>query len=348
VRAALGAPVEGEDADAPERMPDRTTVEFIDSAGSLRTAMRVRGGAPTDPTSAPIRLRLADLGQDESGRLARGYASDPRPLLEFLDGFVVRHTYDEREDELLAQLADNGSEVKRTGVREKQIEELTAERQRLDASLRAAQESRVEDIARWAVLLASQGPLLDELRARVDAITDTQWQIEPIDLDTMAQTYGVDLDAAPAAKFVAGDNGLRRRLATYQENARGIARDARSALSVAAEDVRASLQAWKMEHDDLQSRLAKRRSELEDQGLKVQADAVSAYATRLESVKSQITALEHQRTRHAEARDERRRLLAGLHENREKLHLARSATLDRIAAQANRYSDDLTIRVFFE
>lgn len=348
VRAALGAPVEGEDADAIERMPDKTTVEFIDSAGSLRTAVRVRGGDPMDPAGAPIRLRLADLGQDESGRLARGYISDPRPLLEFLDAFVVRHTYDEREEDLLAQLEDNGAEVKRTGVRQKQIDDLAAERSRLEASLKAAQESRVEDIARWAGLLASQGPLLDELKARIDAVTETQWQLEPVDINALARAYGVDLGISPAVRFVTGPDSLPSRLSTFQHDAEAITAQARGSLRAAAQDVRASLGAWKADHDALQARLVKRRTELEEQGLKVQADAVSAYASRLEAVKLQLAALEQQRFRHAQAQKERNRLLTELHANREKLLLARSATLDRIATQANRYSDDLTIRVFYQ
>jgi hypothetical protein len=92
----------------------------------------------------------------------------------------------------------------------------------------------------------------------------------------------------------------------------------------------------------------KRRMELEEQGLKVQVDAVSAYGTRLEAVKFQLAALEQKRTRHLDAQKERAQLLTELHDNREKLFLARSATLERIAAEANRYSDDLTIRVFYE
>lgn len=348
IRAALGAPVEGEDADAEERMPDRTTVDFIDGAGSPRTAVRVRGGQPTDPAGAPISLRLADLGQDESGRLARGYTSDPAPLLKFLDGFVVRHAYEESEKELLAHLEDNGAEVKRTGVHQSQVVNLAAERSRLEASLKAAQESRVEDIARWATLLASQGPMLDELKARIDAAAEVQRLVEPIDIDALAQAYGVDLGTSPAAQFVAGEDGLRSRLSRFQHGVEAIAARARASLLAATEDVRELLSAWKADHDALQARLLKRRTELEEQGLKVQVDAVSAYGTRLEAVKFQLAALEQKRTRHLDAQKERAQLLTELHHNREKLFLARSATLERIAAEANRYSDDLTIRVFYE
>ena len=91
IPAALGAALgPDEDPDDPVRMPDETVVRFIDNTGSERTAVRRRGEHPVEAGSdSPIRLRLADLGQDESGRLARGYEGNPEILLEFLDGFVV-------------------------------------------------------------------------------------------------------------------------------------------------------------------------------------------------------------------------------------------------------------------
>jgi hypothetical protein len=91
VRAALGARLSlEEDADNAERMPSQTTVRFIDKLGSTREVVRVRGGFPEEAaTGAPIDFPLADLGQDESGRLARGYEDDPKVILEFLDAFVI-------------------------------------------------------------------------------------------------------------------------------------------------------------------------------------------------------------------------------------------------------------------
>lgn len=95
LRAALGAKLSPEeDADEAQRMPDQTHIRFIDGAGSERTSVRRRGEDPVEPDSgSPIQLRLADLGQEESGRLARGYENDPSILLEFLDGFVVGYQY---------------------------------------------------------------------------------------------------------------------------------------------------------------------------------------------------------------------------------------------------------------
>lgn len=348
IRAALGATPVGEDVDAADRMPDATYVDFIDAAGSLRTAVRRRGQEAVDESGAPVRLRLADLGQDESGRLTRGYASDPRPILAFLDGFVVRHQFDEKERELISALSENAGEVKRTAFRQQHIDELDAERRRLEASLEAAKKSRVEDIAAWAVLLAAQGPLLDELRTMVDESIDPNVEINTIELDEIAAGFGVDLLSGPAASFVSGDQGLRALLATYEAARRTARTTSSQALTEAAEPVRQALNRWRDRHDELQTRLSKRRAELEEQGLKVQAEAVSSYANRLETVKRQLNTLSEQRKRHESAVKDRRRLVADLHANRDNLHRARTATIDRIVQQANKYSDELVIHVWFD
>jgi hypothetical protein len=192
IRAALGAHLAPEDdPDGQERMPSETIVRFIDSAGSERIALRRRGEEPVEQASgSPIRLRVADLGQDESGRLAREYRERPQILLEFLDGFVVRHTFEERDAELLAQLEENAAEVRRTSVRMEQIKQLESDRARLDASLKAAQTGKVEQIAEWAALLAAQSPLLERLERDLDYATTIPPQPDSIDIDTLASDFG--------------------------------------------------------------------------------------------------------------------------------------------------------------
>jgi hypothetical protein len=97
LRAALGATVDEDDPDLPERMPDQTIVEFMDELGSVRRVTRQRGSAPIDQlTSAPTALTIADLGQDESGRLARGYTDSPELLLQFLDQFCDLRVHADR------------------------------------------------------------------------------------------------------------------------------------------------------------------------------------------------------------------------------------------------------------
>lgn len=350
LRAALGATIgPDENPDEAPRMPDETRVRFIDNAGSERTAVRRRGEQPMEPeSSSPIRLRLADLGQEESGRLARGYEDNPEILLEFLDGFVVRHEYEERESELVAQLADNASEVRRTSGHADQIKKLETEHARLDASLKAAQKGKVEQIAAWAALLAAQTPLLARLEADLEEAIGLTAAPSPIDVDALAAEFGVDLTKNPAQEFVEGGEGLRERLKQLDANRKQVQAQTRDQLSKAAGPSKEVVRKWKASQTELEARRGAKQAELEAEGLKVQAGAVADIAGRLNSVKNQLSQLRQKRDEYKRAWEQRQALLTQLSANREALFEARKATLKRIAQAANEHSDGPVIRVFFE
>ena len=144
-------------------------------------------------------------------------------MLEFLDGFIVRHKYDEREIELIGRLEENGSDVTRTNGIAAQIKQNEAEESRLNASLKAATEGRVEEIAKWATILASQGPMLEELDKRVDAASTVPTDDTSLALDEIASEFGVDLTARAAADHVNGEGGLRAELAEFEKRRTEIA-----------------------------------------------------------------------------------------------------------------------------
>jgi predicted metal-dependent phosphoesterase TrpH len=350
IRAALGAALgPDEDPDDPVRMPEETVVRFIDNTGSERTAVRRRGERPVDAGShSPIRLRLADLGQDESGRLARGYEGNPDILLEFLDGFVVRHEHDEREQDLLGQLEDNASEVRRTSVRRDQIHKLEEEEARLDASLKAAEKGKVEQIAEWARELAAQGPFIQHLDTALRGAIEADEIAQPIDLDRLAADFGVDLTSKRAPLFVDGERGLREGLVALERERAAIRRHATNTLKAAGRIAEEALERWKQDQENLEDRLSRRQAELEAEGLKVQAGAVREIANRMNAVRQQLVELRTKQAAHRAVRDERRKLLGDLHANREALFERRRATLRRIARQANSYSDGLEIHVSYE
>ena len=109
-----------------------------------------------------------------------------------------------------------------------------------------------------------------------------------------------------------------------------------------------ALARWRADQDELDGRLRAKQAEIEAQGLKVQAGAVSQIATRLNSVRHSLVALRKRQADHQAAVRSRATLVRKLHANREALYQRRRATLKRIAWQANAYSDGLEIHVHFE
>lgn len=348
IRAALGAsPGDDEDPDDPDRMPEVTTVIFLDSAGSRRTAVRKRDEDPVDANGAPVRLRMADLGQDESGELARGYTEDPTVLLAFMDDFVVRHEFDEQEAATLSELEENGAEITRTGFHREQIQKLEGEQSRLEASLKAAEEGRVEELADWARRLSEQRPLLSSVEDRLKEALKPPPSEPVADIDNVAAQYNIDLTEEPVVEFVGGDDGLRAKLATFEQDRRQISAKATLEVAEAAKAVQESVTAWKAKQDDYERRLAEKRKELEDQGLKVQATAIVEMAKRIRQIKASLIEQRTKAKQHSEARDERQKFVEALHDNRQQLFQTRKTVLKRIVAEANSYADDLIIHASF-
>lgn len=350
IRAALGAPIpDAEDSDAPDRMPDSTLVTFTDNAGSERTARRDRGGTPIDVASgSPIHLPLSDLGQGESGVLARDYAGDSTRLLDFLDSFVDLAAGSQADAECLVLLGDNASEILRTNVSADELAVAEKKHGELEASLKAAQTGKVEELAKWAELLASQTPLLTALESVITALGSAGQTPPAVDIDALALEYGVDLSKQPAVDVVEGADGLRARLVALHMQHQTLRTATQNDLTLATEPAKASLQQWKDSHADLKRRRDARQAELEAQGLKVQAGAIRDLAERLRTTKARIVELRTKKKEQEAALSARKKLLAGLWSGRESVYERRRATLKRIAGSANSVSDGLRINISFE
>jgi ABC-type lipoprotein export system ATPase subunit len=348
IRAALNQPTD-EDPDALDRMPDTTTVTFVDRAGSERTAVRRRGERPKEPlSSTTIALPLADMGQDESGRLTENYETEPTRLLAFLDSFVSLASLEEREREILSALSGNTALVLRTNVDAEEITKTETLHQQLEASLQAAQTGKVEEIAKWAVILASQTPLLEQLEAAIEEASSIVDTTGAIDIDKLAAGFGADLTKKPAVTYVDGDEGLRVKLAGLNTRRAEILQETTVNLKGASADTRALLEGWKAEHEAILVRLDEKQRELSEKGLKVQAGAIRELLTRLNATKTKLRELRDKQRAQTLALKERDGLRQQLASSWDAIYQVRKLTLKRIADAANAASDELRIHVYFE
>jgi len=350
IRAALGTDVtDDDDPDDPERMPDSTTVRFVDRAGSERTAIRHRGDAPHDELSgSPVHLELADMGQGASGRLAREQERDPGALRRFLDVFVELDGHQRLEDGLLERLEANSEEINLAAQGSGQLEKSAATVQELEATMQAARNSKVEELAQYAAQLEAESALLkilDELAAELLAVDS---DAPPADLARLAIQTGTDLGRRPAADHVHGTDGVGALLDSLTQR-RSLLRDQlRGELTLAGAPLQAKLEAWKVQHAHWRERLDVLRAELEQQGLKVQAGEILKVSRQLNVAREQVRQLTARlRELHA-AQRQRAQLLQNLRANRDAEHQRRKATLRHVVSQVNRQAERLRIHLIVQ
>jgi energy-coupling factor transporter ATP-binding protein EcfA2/histidinol phosphatase-like PHP family hydrolase len=345
VRAALGAAIEDdEDPDDPYRMPDETTVRFVDAAGTERTATRARGGSPVDEGGRPVELTLADLGQGQTGNVASSYRSQPLQMLSYLDEFCDLDREIDAERAVLDRLADNAADVVRTSFRQEEYRAATDERQKLEANIKAAQKGKLEDIASWAIRLATQQAMIGQLRSHVDRLSTARSTAGVPSLDEIARETKTDLAQRPLSDMV---DPLSTAVRELNAALKGADTARTSTVKNATSALTKVLSEWDAEYKRWDDRRKQRQSELEAEGLKVQAGALTAMGSRFETLTKRLAELQDKRRQHLAALTERDSLLTELAEARRLIYERRRKTLKLVTRRANESSLGLKVSVTF-
>ena len=345
IRAALGADVgEDQDPDDPARMPDRTVVRFVDAAGTMRQATRDRGYAPVDEDGSPVELTVADLSQGESGQVALDYRSQRVQILAYLDSFCDLSAQRDAEQDVLERLNDNAAEVKRTAFRAAEHKAAQEERAKLDANIKAAETGQLEDIAKWARVLAGQAALIDQVRASLARLTTAKATQAIPRVDDLATETQADLDQLPLKPLRVPLDQAIADLNAVLAGADGTHAATIQAAVVKVTDVVAQ---WDAEYRRWEGRRTRLQTELEAKGLSVQVGEIKKMGGRLEALTKRLAEMEEKRKQHAQALRERQAVLAELREVRRLIYVKRRATLRKVTERANESALGLEVDVSY-
>lgn len=345
IRAALGADLpEDVDPDDPARMPAKTTVRFIDAAGTPREAIRERGYAPADADGNPIELRVADLSQGESGQVALDYRSGRTQILAYLDSFCDLSAQQEAEREVLERLTDNAAEVLRTAFREADYKAAEEQRKKLDANIKAAETGALESIAKWARLLAGQAAVITQVRTNVDRLGAARATPAVPRLDALAAETHADLDQKPIAKVRTPLDDAIKDLNDALANAD---KAHAATIKVASDKVAGVISQWDAEYKRWEGTRSKKQKELEDKGLKVQVGAIQEMGRQFADLTKRLAEMEERRRLHGLALKTRQDLLRELREVRRLTYERRRATLRKVTELANESTPELKVDVSY-
>lgn len=333
IRAALGEPIAEEEDDHPN-MPDETRVEFIDGLGSLRQANRRRYGEAVDGEdgTTPITLPVIELEQNFGVEFL---SEDPQTCAasaEFLGQFIDTDEFDVSETGLLANLAENGLLVKNTSNAAAELAKAVKEQGELNASLKAASEAKLLEVAEYARVLAAEQPLLRELETAVKDLEGVALGEVP-DVDALAAAHKVNLAESPAAEFV---DQVREQLVALADGTEKAEALARRSVAEEAQPLFNVLAAWSQRHKDLEKEIDSRRERLQEAGLTLQVAQLDRIRRRLGVLEGDVKRLTRAEASHRGALGERTTLLDALRKTRERRHAWRQMRSSDLVKAVNK------------
>lgn len=333
IQAALGDPISEED-DAHPNMPDRTEVEFLDALGSVRVAQRDRYGTAVDAIDefSPTRLPTIDLEQNFGMEFLEEDPAEPTATADFLATFIDTAAVHAEEVALETALSENATTITSTSAASRELKKVQAEQAELNASLKAAADHRLADVATYARILAAERPLLRLLLEEIAAIPLTQLPSAP-DIDRLAGDFGVDLEERPAADFLAE---IREALASLAEKLAATQEVTRTDLLAQIEPLSTVLARWREKHDLWEQEIATRREQLKEAGLTLEVEHLDRIRNRLAVIEGEIRRFDGLEKTHTAAMQDRKALVADLAAIRERRHALREAVSAGLVTAVNR------------
>ncbi|MHB8960117.1 MAG: AAA family ATPase [Candidatus Limnocylindrales bacterium] len=333
IRAALGGPVSDEE-DGHPNMPDETRVRFVDALGSDREAVRRRYQDAVDARdgATPIELPVIDLEQNFGMEFLDEDPETCQASTDFLAQFLDTNEFDAKEAALTAQLAENGVLIKNTSSAKKELDKAGKERDELNASLTAAADQKLVQVAEYARILGAEGPLLRELEQAIKGLENVDFGLVP-DIDAMADAMKVDLSERPAADFIVG---VRKQLAAVADSAERAQASARKSIAEDAAPLLASFVTWGKRHEKWEKEIDARRAKLRKAGLSLQVDQLDKIRVRLGILEGDIRRLILAEASHKAALADGRSLLSELSRTRARRHAWRQLRSAELVKAVNR------------
>ncbi len=347
VQGALGAEV-SQAEDAHPNMPDYTEVRLIDSLGTERVAGRARSGRAfdVDDPDVGIAVVMRDFPQDVGRDFMEENPENPTSTLRFLRNFSDTAEVDTADVALMTALSQNGDVIRRTAPAEAELKKLRLERAQLDRSLVTATAANLPQVAKYAQILAREGPLRDSLKAELEALGDTRLP-RPSELASAATKHEVDLSERPIADFVAGDSGLVKSLENLSKTLSTLEQALRLDLGNAAAPALAVIASWSARHEEWEKKIEERRVQLKNAGLNLQVAALDKIRSRLQVIDRNVRRLEEWQKENQEAWLTRSRLLAELRQVRARRHALRDQTAKELVTALNRMAPGAQVGIIW-
>ena len=248
-----------------EVWPDVLTLSYIDEQGTKHSFRREKNMETVNLVPDDIdRCPLEWYGQGETAMTIKKSEESPIHLLNFLNNFVDLSALNMRDEELREQLRDNQSELTRLRLDIKQKEEVKKIKSNFDAQLNHLQKDKVKDLVNFNLSLAKEREIrksvineLNELVKKYGAILSDKSFFEWFtSLDTK--------DIIIGSEYIEQVKGIVDQFAKIVATKHT---ELIEELKLKINDLKLSIDNWKVKDTEYQQKIDAKREELETKGI---------------------------------------------------------------------------------
>lgn len=331
-----------------EVWPQKITIVYQDEAGQTLEFVREKNSKTrnaTDPINGVTKIDIENYGQGETAETIQHSGENPMVLVDFLDSFLDLQGLKLSDQEIISKLRDNQSESRKIRL------ELLSLDETKKALLNEQNKLANLEKEKAGELVKHQTALVKERQLRTSLVEDLKNLIKTYKEILKDDDIFKNLQSLPDTEIIVGKdyfNKVKEIVSDFSKIVQTKSGELNDALTKKIEELNIQLKGWAEKEKAILEKIEKKKEELEGMGIPFDLGKINQISKDIIDLTSRVRKLEASQKRLKEIESDRKVLLKGRQEIKNKIYYQRYGYAELINKNLKNTLDGLLISVKYE
>ena len=250
-----------------EVWPQTITLEYIDEAEQSITLQRDKNSYVinrTDPVNGITAIPIESYGQGDTANTIQHSDENPQVLIDFLDRFLNLDSYKRKDEEIIVQLRENQSEMRKLRINLASLKDAQKALENEKRKLENLQKTKAADIVRF------HNALLQERNFRTELVNELNGLVNKYKDILGNKTIFTNVASMNDDSIIIGKeyfNAVKQIVEQFSDVVSSTEKELNAALYEKVQELKVQLNLWKQKETEIQSKIDAKKQELTQAGI---------------------------------------------------------------------------------
>lgn len=250
-----------------EVWPQTITLEYIDEAEQSITLQRDKNSYVinrTDSVNGITAIPIESYGQGDTANTIQHSDENPQVLIDFLDRFLNLDSYKRKDEEIIVQLRENQSEMRKLRINLASLKDAQKALENEKRKLENLQKTKAADIVRF------HNALLQERNFRTELVNELNGLVNKYKDILGNKTIFTNVASMNDDSIIIGKeyfNAVKQIVEQFSDVVSSTEKELNAALYEKVQELKVQLNLWKQKETEIQSKIDAKKQELTQAGI---------------------------------------------------------------------------------
>lgn len=302
-----------------EVWPQTITLEYIDEAEQSITLQRDKNSYVinrTDSDNGITAIPIESYGQGDTANTIQHSDENPQVLIDFLDRFLNLDHYKRKDEEIIVQLRENQSEMRKLRINLASLKDAQKALENEKRKLESLQKTKAADIVRF------HNALLQERNFRTELINELNDLVNKYKDILGNKTIFINVASMNDDSIIIGKeyfNAVKQLVEQFSDVVSSKEKELNAALSEKVKELKVQLNLWKQKETEIQSKIDAKKQELTQAGIPFDLGKINQISKDIIDLEKKVKSLLEDQKRLKELAEVRKTIIQSRLDNKREI-----------------------------